>query len=431
MIDELFTVLLVTGNILINLLFLKCFFQKGRFTAKDICLICLFIIEGSIVSIALHSVVLLKLILNLVTDIVVTALVFKVSWIRSVVYNLLFFGMYASIEIVVLFTGQFVFSSDNYANLTNEGGAAVMEIICYLIMLLVIVLINIIHRKSIITRLDTKGWIAFIMYPATTLCVITLLLYIPKDQISQTVFRILLFFAVCMLFLGIMQFYLLENIMQREFDIYNKQALIERNEHTNQMYRSLSEEREIQKARAHDYLNHLNTLLALAEKDDKTREIKYLKDQIKVETDSIDLIDTGDPVINAVLNIKYREAKTKGIIMPLILDDLSDLKISDSDIVTILSNILDNAIEATEQCDTPKIVLRISKQVQEKKLCIDSSNTCKQQIYDDKKRFTTKGDKENHGFGITNIRYAVEKNNGECIIDSKDGMFRIVITIPL
>ena len=199
MIDELFTVLLVTGNILINLLFLKCFFQKGRFTAKDICLICLFIIEGSIVSIALHSVVLLKLILNLVTDIVVTALVFKVSWIRSVVYNLLFFGIYASIEIVVLFTGQFVFSSDNYANLTNEGGAAVMEIICYLIMLLVIVLINIIHRKSIITRLDTKGWIAFIMYPATTLCVITLLLYIPKDQISQTVFRILLFFAVCIL----------------------------------------------------------------------------------------------------------------------------------------------------------------------------------------------------------------------------------------
>ena len=148
MIDELFTVLLVTGNILINLLFLKCFFQKGRFTAKDICLICLFIIEGSIVSIALHSVVLLKLILNLVTDIVVTALVFKVSWIRSVVYNLLFFGIYASIEIVVLFTGQFVFSSDNYANLTNEGGAAVVEIICYLIMLLMIVHINIIHRKS-------------------------------------------------------------------------------------------------------------------------------------------------------------------------------------------------------------------------------------------------------------------------------------------
>ena len=269
------------------------------------------------------------------------------------------------------------------------------------------------------------------MYPAITLVVISLLLYVPQEEISEKVFRIIIVFAVSMLFLSIIQFYLLENIMQREFDIYNKQALIERNEHTNQMYRSLSEEREIQKARAHDYLNHLNTLLALAEKDDKTREIKYLKDQIKVETDSIDLIDTGDPVINAVLNIKYREAKTKGIIMPLILDDLSDLKISDSDIVTILSNILDNAIEATEQCDTPKIVLRISKQVQEKKLCIDSSNTCKQQIYDDKKRFTTKGDKENHGFGITNIRYAVEKNNGECIIDSKDGMFRIVITIPL
>lgn len=431
MIDQILTFALIAMNILISLLFLKCFFPKTKFVAKDVCLICLLIIECIVVSVTFHSIVILKLVLNLVSEVVVTILLFNVSWKRSLVYNLLFFGICGSVEIVVLLIFQYVFSVNNYSELTNKNGAAVMEIICYLIMLLVINLINITHKKSIVTRLDTKGWIAFIMYPLTTLGIISLLLYVPQDQIPQNVFKLIFAFAVCMLFLSIMQFYLLENIMQREADIYAKQALIEQAEHVNQMYRSLSEEREIRKARAHDYLNHMNTLLGLAEQNKNAEEIKYLKEQIGLESDSIDIIDTGDAVINAVLNFKYREAKKKGIIMPLMIDNLSDLNISESDIVTILSNILDNAIEATEKCDTKKIVLQISKQEQDGVLFIDSSNTCLPELFIDEMHHTTKADKENHGYGISNIKYAVEKNNGECLIDKKDGLFRIVITIPL
>ena len=118
--------------------------------------------------------------------------------------------------------------------------------------------------------------------------------------------------------------------------------------------------------------------------------------------------------------------------MPLLIDDLRNLSVSESDIVTILSNILDNAIEATEKCNTKKmVVLQISKHDQERLLFIDSSNTCLQESLVEGKRYTTKDDKVNHGYGISNIKYVVEKNNGECIIDQKDGLFRIIITIPL
>lgn len=431
MIDQILTFALIAMNILINLLFLKCFFPKTKFVAKDVCLICLLIIECIVVSVTFHSIVILKLVLNLVSAVVVTILLFNVSWKRSLVYNLLFFGICGSVEIVVLLIFQYVFSVNNYSELTNKNGAAVMEIISCLIMLLVIILINITHKKSIVTRLDTKGWIAFIMYPAITLVVISLLLYVPLEEISEKVFRIIIVFAVSMLFLSIIQLYLLENIMIRESEIYNKQALIEQAEHVNQMYRSLSEEREIQKARAHDYLNHLNVLLALAEHNNSVEEIKYIKEQIGASSEIVDIIDTGNAVINAVLNYKYREAKKKSIIMPLIIDDLSNLKISESDIVTILSNILDNAIEATEKCDNKKIVLQISKQDQKHLLYIDSSNTCLPDLFIEEKHHTTKENKENHGYGISNIKYTVEKNNGECIIDQKDGIFRIIITIPL
>ena len=386
MIDQILTFALIAMNILINLLFLKCFFPKTKFVAKDVCLICLLIIECIVVSVTFRSIVILKLVLNLVSEVVVTILLFNVSWKRSLVYNLLFFGICGSVEIVVLLIFQYVFSVNNYSELTNKNGAAVMEIISYLIMLLVIILINITHNKSIVTRLDTKGWIAFLMYPAITLVVISLLLYVPLEEISEKVFRIIIVFAVSMLFLSIIQFYLLENIMIRESEIYNKQALIEQAEHVNQMYRSLSEEREIQKARAHDYLNHLNVLLALAEHNNSVEEIKYIKEQIGASSEIVDIIDTGNAVINAVLNYKYREAKKKSIIMPLIIDDLSNLKISESDIVTILSNILDNAIEATEKCDNKKSVLQISKQDQKHLLYIDSSNTCLPDLFIEEKQ---------------------------------------------
>lgn len=431
MTDNLLTVFLVATDILIEILFLKTVFTKKKFSRKDILSVVLLILVGICSSLLLGNIVYIRLLVNLTVNMFFIKMIFRESWKRTIIFTLIFYGIFLSLELVVMFIFQYSLASENAENLTNSGGAAVMEIICYLVMLLLTLLISIIRKKTVISRLDIKGWIAFALYPLTTLIISIFMIYIPVDQIPQAVFRIILGFVVCMLFLSIIQFFLLENVMQREYEIYSKQVLIDQAEYVNQMYRTLSEEREIHKARSHDYLNHLNTLLVLAEGNDRTREIDYLKDQIGEESERVDIIDTGDAVINAVLNIKYREAKKKGIVMPLMIDDLSDLKISESDIVTILSNILDNAIEAAEKCETKKVVLQISKQDEGKMLHIDSSNTYVGELSDDTSFNTTKKDKDNHGYGLSNIRYAVEKNNGECIIDAKDGLFRIVITIPL
>ena len=431
MMDYLLTVFLVATDILIEVLFFKTIFAKKRFSAKEMLLVVLLILIGLCSSLLFGKIVFVRLLINLTVNLFFIKMIFRESWKKTIVFTLIFYAIFLSLELVVMFIFQYSLNSEKTENLTNSGGAAVMEIICYLIMLLIILVISIIRKKTVISRLDIKGWIAFALYPLTTLVISIFMIYIPVDQIPQAVFRIILGFVVCMLFLSIIQFFLLENVMQREYEIHSKQMLIDQAEHVNQMYRTLSEEREIHKARSHDYMNHLNTLLALAEGNDRDSEIDYLKDQIGEESERVDIIDTGDAVINAVLNIKYREAKRKGIVMPLMIDDLSDLKISESDIVTILSNILDNAIEAADQCDTKKIVLQISKEDEGKTLHIDSSNTYVGDIAVDKGRYTTKKDKENHGYGLSNIRYAVEKNKGECIIDAKDGIFRIVITIPL
>ena len=44
---------------------------------------------------------------------------------------------------------------------------------------------------------------------------------------------------------------------------------------------------------------------------------------------------------------------------------------------------------------------------------------------------TTKKDRGNHGFGLLNIREAVGKYDGECVITAQDGQFTLEIMLPL
>lgn len=62
-------------------------------------------------------------------------------------------------------------------------------------------------------------------------------------------------------------------------------------------------------------------------------------------------IDTNNVIVNTILNEKYNEMMDKGIIFVFRINDLSSIKIEDEDLVVILSNLLDNAIEACQKCE--------------------------------------------------------------------------------
>ena len=429
MIDHILAIVLVMLFVLINTMFVKSIFPKSSFTKTDIIWLVSAIILCSVSSIFLKEITIVKTLITITSLIVFSKKVFGITYKKSVIVNLLFVGMLTTIEGVALVVYQSLISKSGYSNLTNSNGAAVIEIGCYLLLLILIAIINMIRKKNNLSRLDVKGWISFVMYPLIAIGVVLSMLYIPSESMNQEVFSVLLIFAVSMLFLSVLQFFFIDNIIQRETEIRDKQILIEQAEHINKMYQSLSKEREEQKARSHDYCNHLNVILAMMDSRNEAESVNYIKEQLNKEAERIDIIDTGNVVINAVLNIKYQEAKKNKIVMPLLADDLSDISISENDLVTILTNILDNAIEATSQCSDKKITMRIHKK--DKTLCIDSTNTYMGKDYEEVSHYTTKKDSVNHGYGIANIRQTVSKNNGECIIEARDGIFRIMVTIPL
>jgi len=429
MINSVLTIVSVIDFVLLNLTYLRSIFERIKITFKIVVSACMLCVLMSIVTLLLGKYVFLKIPANFVLIVLFYVVVLNISIKSSLLINALYYGILTSLEIAALIILRRYTNVTVYIELVNSNGAFLAELICQLLFLILIIIISSFRKHTNLSRLSVKGWVTFLLFPVMTLAVAFMMIYeLPLELLNKMFYRLIIL-ALFMFVLNILLFYLLDNIIEREQEIQKNKNLIEQAEYVNMMYHSISEERERQKAQAHDHLNHLNVVLNLAREGNNVNEIKYLEELIGNETECIDIIDTGNPVINAVLNIKYKEAQDKGIMFPIVADDLSNLPIKCSNLVTILSNILDNAIEAVKDLDNKKIQMRITRS--DDLLSIDSSNPYKGVIPDVKHRFTTKKAKQYHGFGLSNIRHAVEDSGGVCYIDTRNNEFHIVISIPV
>ena len=99
------------------------------------------------------------------------------------------------------------------------------------------------------------------------------------------------------------------------------------------------------------------------------------------------------------------------------------------DVCVIFGNALDNAIEACGKVKTADKHIDVVMIQQEDEVFCKITNTTVAPIQSTLK--TTKADKENHGFGLLNIKRALEKYDSEPIIETTDHQFTLLFTLFL
>ena len=114
---------------------------------------------------------------------------------------------------------------------------------------------------------------------------------------------------------------------------------------------SLRDSYAAQRATVHDFNRHLSMLHQLLYAK-KTQEAEAYISQIfscTVPT-RIMAVKTGHPLVDTLFSRKYIIADEKGIDMDFTVNDLTDLAMENGHLVVLLSNLMDNAIEACETC---------------------------------------------------------------------------------
>lgn len=177
----------------------------------------------------------------------------------------------------------------------------------------------------------------------------------------------------------------------------------------------------------HDLKNHLYVILERVQTGEKEKTIEYIEKICGCIEEAESIVMTENEILTTILTVKNVVCKRKKIIFqPEIA--CGEIYIEDIDLNIVVANLLDNAIEAAEKCreDNRKIVFKI-KDVKQF-LTIECTNTCQEHLkMGESKLQTTKEDKENHGFGIRNIKEIVSKYGGKFEIICKNGIFSMKI----
>lgn len=301
----------------------------------------------------------------------------------------------------------------------TEQQYAIASVLAYLLVkailfILILVIRKRFAKKSMEKMLDTE-WLRFLFFPVFTIAAISVMLSVFEYVQTVEQANLLAVIAFGMVGMNILVFYLINDIMEREVKMHENKVFQIQAKNQLEMYRSISENL---KRKTHEFKNQILCIESLLDKKNYSKLEEYVGKIYGLLNNEPDAINTNNVIVNAILNTKYQEAEAKGIVFVFRVNDLSELKMKDEDVVTILANLLNNAIEACEKCEDKKVI-KFKFFKEDDKIIIAVKNTFNYDVkYENGEIKSTKtSNLDEHGVGIKNVLKSIEKYGGSYVIE--------------
>ncbi|MGL5066542.1 MAG: sensor histidine kinase [Sarcina sp.] len=222
--------------------------------------------------------------------------------------------------------------------------------------------------------------------------------------------------------------------------IYLSKKLIKGNEEKkrleieNQFKPILEKYLEEMRAKEHEYKNHLNALYMMleveSEKEIKKEIISYIN---KLKKDGITekILHVKNTFVKATLYTSICRARELGISIDFSINgSFADIKVDDTELVIILSNLLNNAIEAAEKSLEKEVFLKVyttSKKDNTTYHIVVENTLNNEYVFDvvkiANKGYSTKGN--SRGYGLYNINNIIKNINGKLVIERQTNKISI------
>ena len=178
----------------------------------------------------------------------------------------------------------------------------------------------------------------------------------------------------------------------------------------------------------HDYTNHLRSVLSLIHMKEYSDAEEYIeKIRNKAFSSKTVMFYTGNKLADAILADKSAALDEN---CRIDYSGIMPTSIENVDLCIILSNALDNAVEACREFDSPcTISVFAGEQQGYFVLSLKNPTAQNDSLYDIPP--TTKSNKDQHGMGLYNIESTVKKYDGQMKIKRENGVFELMLTMKL
>ena len=184
---------------------------------------------------------------------------------------------------------------------------------------------------------------------------------------------------------------------------------------------NLLEMTQIIKAQRHDFVNHLQVIYGLVNLGHTDQTQDYIQTLYKDVQVTNNILQLAFPELSALLLVKTGVATARNISLEIIQkSDLSSLMVPPMELVTVVGNLLNNAMEAVENLEPNLKTVKLKIYENSGLYIIQTQNPgymppeIKNKIFEP--GFSTKtGDR---GTGLASVKYQVEKHNGMVLVSS-------------
>ncbi len=401
-------------------LLVRCFFSKCYFTGVGE----FFVYVGAYFTMTIPYLLIgipVVTILFSVCGIVVVTFAYESNWKKRILASVFTYGIFVVVEVfVALLFGYIKFDFFQRAEYFSIFGTICLPLIRLLV---VLIIRNFVHIREG-EEISGIYWAVSIMLPI--LSVYLQIVFYSQSEIQpwQTISC-----AVVLFLLNLLVFYLFDRQSEGLRIKHEKENLEVQNEYQQKQMNLMNRSVEISNRQKHDFLKHVSMISYLTRQKKEEQLLEYLnKIQDFVENQET-YVDTGNLMLDAIVNIKMQELLLNEVDIHTHVAVPNNLSISAYDLNIILSNLLDNCKEAVEKLDDKHVFLNI--EYSKSRLFIETENAYENICFDRERILTTKEDKENHGYGIQNVKEAVKRYGGTIELKEKNGKFRVGICIFL
>lgn len=354
---------------------------------------------------------------------------FTANMVLIVLVSLLYRGNFWWRGYSVLFISTLIFLGEAVIPFayTNSGYAASLFLSKLLVLALVYLLLRIIKGDG---RGDLPGWYLALLFLSPVLSILAVL------RLSDSFFFHTyphLFPVVPSLLLAInLLIYVLSDRVMCVQSERSKRLLLEQQNtyYLNQYLRTRDMQEETYKFQ-HDFRNILLGLRTKLSTGGEAASVNELDRLLGTMGQPAGSCNTGNPVIDAMINYKEQAAGVVDIPFHVEHSIPPQLELDTSVISVILGNALDNAMEACQAASNSESYISIHMHYLNDSLFIRIKNPYLHEIR--KSRYgeimSTKTDTVTHGIGLKNIRKTVEAWGGLLDIHYESGIFQLEVVL--
>ncbi len=404
----------MAGNIIsffLEMLVAYAFFSQigeKKYNSLICCLIGTAVFEiGAVGDIVFSNNIWINILLTFIINVIFASFCYKIKIKKIIFYSILLVIFSFALELVTILLISTITKTEINAYLDNFALFVIECLICKsLYSLSCLILSNFIKKE----KSNVKIPVALYFYPTVIIFALILFWSICANYNLSNTHQILLsVVSAAMFFATVILFIVYQDNVAKENQYLIMEQEIERANIDKKFYDILEQQNKELMIYAHDTKNHLNAIKALNKNEQIDKYLTAITNELKVHSSTC---HSGNHTLDVIVNKYVTECEIKNISFDFDLR-LSNLKIvNDYDLVTILGNILDNAVESAYKSENKYISFTTNKvNTYDSIMIINSCDTPPQSVERELK--TTKKDKKSHGLGIKSVMKILKKYKGD------------------